>query len=150
MEMESAHRPPLQLSHDVAREKLRLTLRTLCRRGTWLPSRCVCYRGAITDSPHTGLARHRERAINNECTPLVFFQRERLQQGIRRGASGPDQSLSANLAIAQENDPRSRIYQARVQAKRDPAQFHLLLRIPGKRFAQFRQDAIVGMNQYDV
>src|SRR5882724_6812693 len=113
MEMESAHRPPLQLSHDVAREKLRLTLRTLCRRGTWLPSRCVRCRGTITDSPDTGLARHRERVIHNECAPLVLFQRERLQQGIRRRTSGPNQSLSANLAVAEENDPRPRIYQAR-------------------------------------
>ena len=136
---------------NVASERLGLTQGELSSGGTRVPVLSVGDGGAIAHRPKTRLCRHTERAVYDHRSALVLFDRQGLEQWIRRRAGRPHQRLRANLfSRTQDHRLRACVSQSGIEFESHAPFSHSFLRIQGERLAQLRQNSVTRMDKNDA
>src|SRR5207245_7560089 len=148
--METPTRTAFQLGMNILCQHLRLTKCELGRRRARLAVFRVADRCTVAERPEVSVTLHSKCAIHDDSAAPVPFNGQRLQQWIRRGASGPYECGRAELAVAQNDNARLRIREPAIQAEADATLFHFFLSIAGEGLAQLRQDAVARMPQPDA
>src|SRR6516162_2092436 len=102
--MKMLERPSIQLSSDISSYSCSLANGKLRRWRARLAGFGVVNCGAISQCPNTRMTGYGQGAVHLHCPTFVTLEGHRLEQRIGGGASGPHQSLGADLSITDYDD----------------------------------------------